>query len=188
MNISQETDDETARTSDECAQQRAEHLATLGARNVLELCVGPSLRTLATAYGWYGIYVTGNDIDPRWQRAYPSSRWIIGDALALGWAPFDTVVFAPPLTAGCTGRREDALRIEQITPSYRDFLAKPFDGLRVMVLPARALATADDRRELYALLALIDGPYDLIALTAGRRQIRKYVDIYFRITIGAHVP
>jgi hypothetical protein len=185
MNTSSLPDDETAQTDPECTRQRAEHLAILGAHNVLELCVGPSLRALDTAYRAHWISVVGNDIDPRWRRAYPDGSWLIGDALTVDWSQFDTVVFAPPLTVGCTGRREDALPISRITPSYREFLARPFDGLRVMVLPARAIATPADRREFYELIAMIDGPCDVIALTAGARRIRKYVDVYFRTGVIA---
>lgn len=180
LNLAQLSDDETARTDPECAAQRADHLDVLGVCSVLELCVGPSLRVLEAAYVRHGITVTGNDLDQRWQRYYPQGRWMIGDALAISWAGFDAVVFAAPVTRGCTGRRVDALQISQVQPSYAAFIARPYAGQRVMVLPARAYATAHDRRELHALLARIKGPYDTVALTSGRRQIRKYVDVYFK--------
>lgn len=108
----------TARTCVEAAWQRAEHLAILGARRVLELCVGPSIHTLRFAYDAYGIEVTGNDLDPQWR---PD---ILGDCLTVDWSPYDTIVFAPPLSRGCTGRRADALSVNEVTPSYEDFLTR----------------------------------------------------------------
>lgn len=181
INVSQVSDSETARTDPECAESRAEHLAMLGVRSVLELCVGPSLRTAEQAYSRQGITVTGNDIDARWQRYYPDGLWLIGDALQVGWSLFDAVVFAPPLSVDCTGKREDALSVNEVFPRYRDFLSRPFAGVRVMVLPARAIATSADRREMHDLLSSVyDDSHDVtvIPLTSGRRRIRKYVDVY----------
>lgn len=54
---------QTANTHYICAKQRAENLYSLGAKSVLELCVGPSLSVLEKAYKKYEISVTGNDID-----------------------------------------------------------------------------------------------------------------------------
>ncbi len=181
MNLSIVDDHHTARTDADCAFQRASRLSCLGVRSVLELCVGPSLRVLEEMYTRYGILAAGNDIDLRWQRYYPEGRWIMGDALDIDWSPFDAVVFAPPLSKGCTGKRDDALRISEVVPPYTDFLNRPFHGVKVMVLPARATATSDDRRELHQLLA---SAYDeshevaVLPLKSGRREIRKYVDVY----------
>lgn len=181
LNLSKADDDDTARTDPECAEYRASALAVLGVKSVLELCVGPSLRSAEEAYAKWGITVTGNDIDQRWRQYYPGGKWIMGDALAVDWSPFDAVVFAPPLTHGCTGKREDALRISEVVPRYLDFLSRPFNGVRVMVLPARAVATSHDRRELHNLLSSVYDAYhdvSVIPLTSGVRRIRKYVDVY----------
>ena len=176
MNLSVLGDDATARTDPEAAAQRAENLAVLGARSVLELCCGPSLRTLERSYAAVGIACHGNDIDRRWREYHPQGRWLMGDALTVDWGPFDAVVFAPPVTRGCTGRRVDALRIGEVLPRYVDFLDRPFRGIRVMVLPARALATGSDRREMYELVG--GRSVEIVPLTSGRRHIRKYVDVY----------
>ena len=179
-NVSSVSDAETARTRPECGLQRARNLAALGVKSVLELCVGPSLGTLAAAYASFGIRTVGNDIDPRWRMFDPRSEWIVGDALDVNWSGFDAVVFAPPLSAGCTGRREDALCVDQVTPSYESFVHR-FNQERgivgVMVLPARATATRDDRTRLWKLLSLVpDGI--VVPLTAGPRKIVKYHDVY----------
>lgn len=175
-------DDLTAHTDPECAAQRAEHLAILGVESVLELCAGPSLKTLEMAYAFHGIQVTGNDIDPRWRDLYPLGSWVIDDALTINPRPFDAVVFAPPLSRGCTGRRSDALMIDEVEPGYTRFLwclgVWGYTGVGVLVLPARALATGPDREQLYRLLSLLPS-HELIPLVAGPRRIRKYVDVYF---------
>lgn len=169
----------TARTRLECAIQRAENLAILGAKRVLELCVGPSLSTLESAYSYHDIEVTGNDIDSRWVDYHPNGRWIIGDALDIDWSGFDTIVFAPPLSEGCDGTRGSSLMIDQINPSYRAFMQRPHDGIRVMVLPARSFSTNEDRKQFYNLLNNLQ-EVDVVPLTAGARKVRKYVDVYYR--------
>lgn len=179
MNLSKTTDDRTARTNIECAHQRAENLAILGIKTVLELCAGPSLGVLEEAYGGFGITVAGNDIDPRWQEYYPDGDWIIGNCLDIPWDGFDAIVFAPPLSVGCSGERKDALQISQVTPSYKEFMLRPFDGVRCMVLPARSLSTYNDRNQFHRLLSYIDQA-EVIPLTAGSRKIRKYIDVYYR--------
>lgn len=178
-NITTVSNDDTARTRLECAVQRAENLAVLGSKRVLELCVGPSLKSLETAYGYYGIEVTGNDIDPRWREYYPQGKWLIGDALEVTWDGFDTVVFAPPLSKGCDGTRESSLKINEVTPSYRDFMQRPGTYQRVLVLPARSFSTNEDRKQFYQLLNNLQ-EVDVVPLTAGARRIRKYVDVYYR--------
>jgi hypothetical protein len=184
LNVSVVGDDTTARTHPDCARQRAENLAVFGVTNVLELCVGPSLATLEQEYARFGITVTGNDIDQRWKRYHPTGRWIIGDALRIDYTPFDAVVFAPPLSRGCTGHRQDSLSIDQVVPRYRDFLvsSEGFRGLVCLVLPARSTATELDRRQLYALLSMLSVPFDVVSLSAGRRAITKYHDVYVRRT------
>lgn len=176
LNLSTLDDHATARTDPEAALQRAENLAILGVRSVLELCVGPSLRVLEAAYARVGISCVGNDIQRRWREYYPQGRWVLGDALTVDWSPFDAVVFAPPVTRGCTGKRVDALRIDEVFPRYDDFLARPYAGVRAMVLPARALATRWDREQMHALIG--SRSVEVVPLTSGRRRIRKYVDVY----------
>ena len=175
MNISTVEDDATARTCTTCTVQRAENLATMGVRRVMELCVGPSLRALEAAYATVGIAVVGNDIDPRWQKYYPRGSWVIGDARKVSLAGFDAVVVAPPLSRGCSGRREDSLSLEQVTPSYYDFvdLAVP---LLVFVLPGRTLSLRGDRAQLHRFLARLQGRIYVVPL---REKVVKYVDVYY---------
>lgn len=179
MNTSTVTDDRTARTNIECAYQRAENLAVLGVKKVLELCTGPSLKVLEEAYDFYNIDVTGNDIEPRWRDYYPKGKWLIGNCLTVNWDAYDAVVFAPPLSVGCSGKREDALKISKVTPRYSDFMWRRYDGIRCMVLPARSLSTYGDRDEFFKLLGTIDNA-DVVPLHAGTRKIRKYIDVYYR--------
>ena len=79
-NISKFSDLATANTCLSCAEQRAQNLASLGVKTVIELCVGPSLAVLESVYRKQNITVTGNDIDSRWKEYYPRGKWIIGDA------------------------------------------------------------------------------------------------------------
>jgi hypothetical protein len=183
MNISLYSPDRTARTCTDCALQRAENLSILGSKRVLELCIGPSLQCLQKTYKKFNIDVCGNDIDPRWKKFYKPGNWLIGDALTIPYVSFDTVVFAPPLSHGCSGRREDALMIDDVSPKYQDFLAKiekeAYKGRYVLVLPARCLVTKEDKNQLYSLLSKIKTTNkEVVPLTAGTRGIRKYVDIY----------
>ncbi|KKN65712.1 hypothetical protein LCGC14_0478510 [marine sediment metagenome] len=190
MNLSFVSNAETARTNKEAAFTRAENLAMLGASNVLELCVGPSLETLEDAYNSYVINVTGNDIEPRWKNYYTKGKWVIGDALNVDYSNYDSIVFAPPLSVGCTGTRKDSLSIDGVTPSYYKFLfgilIKKYPGNIVLVLPARCLSTRKDRQQLYRLLSFISKnnlTSELVELKCGRRKIRKYVDLYLRIKL-----
>lgn len=178
-NVSVADDLGTASTREECARQRATHLAVMGARDVLELCVGPSLETLERAYGEKGLRVTGNDIDTRWRRFYPKGRWVMGDAMSVPYDGFDAVVFAPPLSEGCLGTREASLSVDQVRPSYRDFLqrVKGFRGVVTLVLPGRSLSTRHDRKQLFALTSTLPS-CEVVPLTSGRRQVTKYVDVY----------
>lgn len=178
LNLAELPDGETARTDPECAAQRAENLRVLGVTQVLELCVGPSLRTAEEAYARHGIVCWGNDVDPRWRRYHPEGRWVMGDCMWISWYGWDGLVFAPPLSRGCTGRREDSLMVDDVIPAYRGFLGRPYDGVRCLVLPARALSTRRDREQMHRLLAGYE--YDMVPLTAGPRRVRKYVDVYLR--------
>lgn len=180
MNTSIVNNDSTARTNRNSAEQRAFNLSKYGINTVLELCIGPSLRILEECYSKYGISIVGNDIDVRWRDYYPIGNWIIGDCFDIDYSSFDCVVFAPPLSRGCTGRREDSLLIDEIYPKYTDFISKAeqYNILKVMVLPARSLVPGTDTRQLYKLLSNLMS-YEMVILTEGRRNIRKYVDIYF---------
>jgi len=181
MNLAIFSDDLTASTQEECALQRALCMAGIGSvRRVLELCAGPSLPTFERAYAHHGISVTGNDIDSRWQRSYPGGKWLMGDALTVPLAGFDAVVFAPPMSRGCTGRREDSLMVWEVEPGYLDFVARlgSFKGIVVLVLPGRALATRDDRTQFYELQARLPVPSCPVTLRAGHKGIAKYHDLY----------
>lgn len=183
MNISKYSDEQTATTDPLCAFQRAENLAILGASRVLELCVGPSLPTLERAYSRFGLVVYGNDIDRRWGKGV--FNMIIGDALKI--APrydqiFDTFVFAPPLSRGCSGKREDSLSIERVNPSYYEYLKAIGDSKawHVLVLPARSLATSYDREQYHKLLNFIRRKYDVLEVPLISK-VRKYVDLYIKL-------
>jgi len=180
-NISKFGDNSTANTCLECASQRAENLAILGVKTVLELCVGPSLRVLEEQYAKYGIQVSGNDIDPRWQEFYPKGRWMVGDATKLNTSGFDAVVVAPPLSRGCSGKREDSLSIEQVTPSYYSFLQLR-NPVVAFVLPGRTLSLRDDRRALHRLLGALAGQSEggarRVEVVPLRKKVVKYVDLY----------
>lgn len=183
-NTSEVDNDKTARTCLDAAIQRAENLAILGVKNVLELCVGPSLKVLESCYSSHGISCSGNDIQSRWQTYYRKGRWLIGDCFQVPYEGFDCLVFAPPLSHGCTGRREDSLSIDEVFPRYTDFLAHmATKGIKtfVLVLPARSWATKEDRKQYFHLLAHIRAMgfnADPIAITAGKRKITKYIDVY----------
>jgi hypothetical protein len=183
MNISNFSDIETAHTNFDCAMQRAENLSILGAKNVLELCVGPSLKDLQIAYKRFSIDVCGNDIDKRWEAFYKPGKWLIGNALNIDYNQFDAVVFAPPLSRGCSGKREDSLMVDEVFPKYQSFLDKlnkdNYKKTYVLVLPARSLATSDDRRQLHSLMSKITSSNkEIVSMCAGSRKIRKYVDVY----------
>lgn len=172
--LSKFSDDTTARTCASAALQRAEYLAILGVRSVLELCVGPSLRTLVGAYRQFGIDCTGNDIDQRWVDYYPKGKWLVGDAARMSTAGFDAVVVAPPLSRGCSGRREDSLRMDQVVPSYYEFTNLP-NLVVVYVLPGRTLSLRGDRAELHRFMSCLDGRIEVVPLTD---KVVKYVDVY----------
>lgn len=182
MNLSVLDDNSTAKTNIESAYQRSDNLCILGSKKVLELCVGPSLKVLEKAYKSNNIECWGNDFEQRWKDYYPKGKWIMGNCFDIDFSTFDTIVFAPPLSIGCTGRRIDSLSINQITPSYQGFMQKASQYpniLKVMVLPAKVIITNFDKKQLYKLLSKIKN-YDMDILTEGKRKIRKYVDIYYK--------
>lgn len=189
QNISIFEDQKTAHTHTDCAAQRALNVYLLGVKNVLELCVGPSLQDLEKAYNKLQINVTGNDIDSRWQKYYKQGKWIIDDALNINYNSFEGIIFAPPLSKGCSGKREDSLSVDQVNPSYRLFLDKckeqSYKGLICLVLPARSIATSEDRKQFYKLLNYINKnnveEIEIVELKAGQRKITKYIDLYFKI-------
>ncbi len=173
MNISKYSNEQTASTSYICALQRAENLAILGCKNVIELCVGPSLKTLEKAYNSFNINVVGNDIDIRWKNYYSHGKWIIGDARKINVSKFDAAIFAPPLSKSCSGTREDALSLEDVFPSYYDFLHLQ-SKISVFVLPGKTLSLKNDREQLYKFLSKLNN-YEIIPL---KNKIVKYIDIY----------
>lgn len=182
-NISQYEDNKTARTRSACARQRAENLAVLGVDSVIELCVGPSLQALEGAYKAVGIQtVAGNDIDPRWRDYYPLGSWIIGDATKVDASGFDAVVFAPPLSKGCSGTRKDSLSVDEVFPAYRDILQSKARVL-TLVLPGRTLSIREDREQLHGLVSDIHrfrpgSIVDVVPLKDERGRVTKYVDVY----------
>lgn len=187
MNVSTVPDELTASTSEEVARQRADALCRIDrVESVLELCVGPSFRTLYDAYAAKGIVCFGNDIEERWQ---PNDkelnfRWVQGDAMQLSYdrTPYDAVVFAPPLSRGCTGKREDALRVDQVQPDYVEFIKKIAWTARpptfvVLVLPGRSLSTKRDHEATYKVVshASAIGIVELQERIVG--GVMKYLDI-----------
>jgi hypothetical protein len=174
VNLSTYKNEQTARTCLECASQRAENLSILGVKTVLELCVGPSLQDLEGEYSKHGIKVTGNDIDPRWKDYYPSGNWVIGDATKLDTSGYDAVVVAPPLSKGCSGRREDSLSLDEVTPSYYSFLNTK-SKVTVFVLPGRTLSLKQDREQLHRFLAHLSGHVEIVPL---KKKVVKYLDVY----------
>jgi hypothetical protein len=180
VNTSRVALDATARTNSAVAKQRAEHMLLLGVRHVLELCVGPSLEVLEAAYAAVGITVEGNDIDPRWRAYYPAGKWRMGDCLSISYADADAVVFAPPLSQGCTGTRADALCIDGVRPQYTEFLSvweqRPTE-ICCLVLPGRTLSTKHDREQFFHLLKTTYRYryHEAVEMIDG---CRKYVDLY----------
>jgi hypothetical protein len=178
MNVSMFSNDKTANTVEDVARNRSQWLHSLGAKKVIELCVGPSLEVLENHYKEVGIECHGNDIDRRWQIYYPKGKWFIGNCFDISYLDYDVCIFAPPLSKGCSGKREDSLQIDQVFPKYTDFLKMPFKkGL--LVLPARSLSTREDRKQFYKLLSTCAavGKVEYRESLAGRRQIRKYVEV-----------
>jgi hypothetical protein len=182
MNTSTVALDKTARTRYAIAQQRATHLKQYEVNSVLELCVGPSLRSLETAYAQQDINCIGNDIDARWKAYYPQGQWRMGDCFSVSWSNVDAVIFAPPLSRGCSGERHDSLTIFEVFPKYTDFLTAWKDAsvkVSCLVLPARSLATKSDRSDFHKLLHLTRS----VAHVEFREMIdgcRKYVDVYLQ--------
>ena len=78
-NVSDFSDERTAKTCLDVAKKRAFHLAVCGSKNILELCVGPSLKTLENEYSKFNMNVSGNDIQKRWKKSYPNGNWKIRD-------------------------------------------------------------------------------------------------------------
>jgi hypothetical protein len=181
LNISLVENEKTASTRPSCADQRSDYLSVLGAKKVLELCVGPSLRSLEMSYSRNNIAVIGNDIEKRWQTFYSKGKWVIGDALQVSYDGFDAVVFAPPLSRGCTGRREDSLSVSEVFPKYTSFLERLSEiSIAVLVLPGRSFATRYDRAESYSLLSKINKTYDVVPLYDEKGKVVKYYDVYIK--------
>lgn len=179
-NLSLYNIESTANTCTICAQQRAANIASLYLfnnkhRTVLELCVGPSLPVLEQCYNEHHINVIGNDIDTKYLKQSPNL--IIGDCFLINYNVADVVVFAPPLSKGCSGKREDSLSIDQVTPSYYDFL-KLRKEKAVLVLPGRSKATKQDREEYYKLIKQLYF-YNINFIVAPLiNKVVKYYDVY----------
>ncbi len=181
-NVSLFSNTKTANTCLAAAKQRAENLSLLGVKSVIELCVGPSLALLEQVYRQQGISCSGNDIDPRWKEYYPRGNWIIGDAREvshLSLLPFDAAVIAPPLSRGCSGRREDALGVSEVQPSFESFLSLP-NKVHVYVLPGKTLSLKQDKADLHAFLAKVKvkHPTKLVDVIPLKDKVTKYVDVY----------
>lgn len=181
MNTSIVPLNETAKTSLEAASIRAQRLAAGGSKRVLEACVGPSLKTLEEQYTLHNIECWGNDIDKRWQAYYPNGKWLIGDVMQLQFNQFDTVVFAPPLSKGCTGKREDALSPLSVQPSYLDFIKLldkqvPLTKF-VLVLPGRSLSTKQDRDETYHIINKASEVGIVKSKPIYVKNVMKYLDL-----------
>jgi hypothetical protein len=108
------------------------------------------------------------------------------DALAIPLRDYDAVVFAPPLSRGCSGRREDSLAVKNVTPSYWDFIgslhhrAGPRTTTVVFTLPGRASVLRADRAAMHELVArLWDawGPVSIEPRRDERGRVVKYVDL-----------
>jgi hypothetical protein len=173
-------DGQVASTCASVALARASRLAGLGCTRVIELCVGPSLSVLQSAYSRMGISCTGNDIDSRWTRA--GGPWIRGDAMEIDISWADAVVFAPPLSAGCTGCRADALCVDAVRPGFVPFMKKEkLPQTVVLVCPARSLATREDRNQLYRLVATCwtrSASIEVVEAMDERGRVRKYTEVW----------
>lgn len=155
----------------------------------MELCVGPSFATLSKEYSKFGIVCYGNDVDRRWVPKDPElkERFVHADAFCIRYDVYDAVVFAPPLSRGCTGKREDALRVDEVDPPYSEFIErlawmKTPPKLAVLVLPGRSLSTKRDREATYKVVNLAS-QLGIVELQERRDEgIMKYLDIIVRLT------
>mgnify|MGYP001586547743 CR=1 FL=1 len=178
---------ETATTSSCIAHQRAENMFSFGRKNVIELCVGPSLKCLQKSYENFDIKVTGNDIEKRYEKSFSEGKWIIGDCFSFSFEKYDGIVFAPPLSRNCSGKREDSLCIDQVNPSYNKFLEKikkdAKDKTYVLVLPGRSLSLKEDRKQFHKLLDnVLRRGYNLETVEMKcNKGITKYIDLYINI-------
>jgi len=183
QNISTVDNDVTARTVKNVALKRAENLKNLGVKRVIELCVGPSLKTLEYYYNKAGINVTGNDIEVRWRDYYPEGDWLMGDSLKIDCSQYDATVFAPPLSKGCSGNRCDYLSIEEVMPSYYDFIENEKCGkVIVLVLPGKTFSLRKDKNEFHKLMNFLYmrgySNIEAVEMKGDKNKITKYVDVY----------
>lgn len=184
-NTSKVANVKTAKTNINVAKGRAKNLYSMGVKNVIELCVGPSLKTLEKYYDQYNIDVVGNDIEEKWKKYYPEGNWIIGDSLRIDYSNFDACVFAPPLSKGCTGKRCDSLSIDEVSPSYYDFIENEnCKNIIVLVLPGKTLSTKKDKNQFYKLLSFLYKKgysyIDIKKMKGVKNKITKYIDIYIK--------
>jgi hypothetical protein len=181
----------TAKTHELCLQQRIQNVKSIfpEVNSVLETCAGISSVKIAKAYKEAGYQIATNDIDPRYKKHEPNM--VVGDALALDFSSYDLVVFAPPLSKGCSGRREDSLSIYEVTPSYESFLDRAFRFKNLkgvgLVLPGKTFSTALDAAQFYQLIRSIYFGFASFYPSAiyYQRELKvkgctKYVDLYLR--------
>ncbi len=102
---------------------------------------------------------------------------LIGDCFSINYNPYDVVVFAPPLSKGCSGKREDSLSINQVTPSYYDFI-KLRKEKAVLVLPGRSKATKQDREQYYTLITQLYYHNINFIVVPLINKVVKYYDVY----------
>jgi hypothetical protein len=149
------------------------------------LCVGPSLPVLKECYKKYNIDVIGNDIDKKYLKQSPDM--IIGDCFNISYYRWPdgndyelynpVVVFAPPLSKGCSGKREDSLSIDDVTPSYYDFI-RIRRSKAVLVLPGRFKATKQDREQYYKLITQLYYHNINFIVVPLINKVIKYYDVY----------
>jgi len=179
MNTSTYTLEKTAYTIDNIAEQRARNIKKIfNPRNVIELCCGKSLNILKKHYQKQGIKIYGNDIDEKYLEINP--ELVIGDCLKIKHNKFEVCVFAPPLSKGCSGKREDALSIEEVEPSYYDFINLNLDKF-LLVLAGKTFSIRKDRNQYYKLLNYLDSKgYIVEIIPLKYKKINKYIDLYVR--------
>ena len=181
----------TAKTHELCLQQRIQNVKSIfpEVNFVLETCAGISSVKIAKAYKEAGYQISTNDIDSRYKKHEPNM--IVGNALTLDFSSYDLVVFAPPLSKGCSGRREDSLSIYEITPSYESFLDRAFHFKNLkgvgLVLPGKTFSSASDTAQFYQLIRSIYFGFASFypSATYHQRELKvkgctKYVDLYLR--------
>ncbi len=89
-------------------------------------------------------------------------------------------MFAPPLSKGCSGKREDSLSPLSVQPSYFSFLEsfkKSNINQAIMVLPGRSLSTKQDRREAHFVMNKASEVGIVKAHPLVVKGVLKYLDL-----------